>query len=192
MSTQEGKRNSFPPLQKRIILHLTENGPQTINETMKGISGHYKSSWIAFHVLKKKGLIKEVTVRNYRGRDYPRFWVTDSGIFIALHEGTEPKTLLRKTLEVYPEDRKLQFLIEAVPILGKNAFDVLYLAALSEGLIEQSDLTSIFAAQMQKKLTPKQIRQFIAVLNKYPEPHQQCKDYIKQTRQNLQELSDLL
>ena len=192
MSKQRGKRDSFPPLQKRVILHLAQSGPQTINETMKGIKGHYKSSWIAFNVLKKKGLIKEVELKNYRGQDYPRFWVTDSGLFIALHEGTEPKALLRKTLEVYPEDRNLQFLIEAVPILGKNAFDVLYLAALSEGLIKQSDLTSIFAAQMQKKLTPEQIRQFIAVLKKYPEPHQQCKDYVKQTRKNLGELSDLL
>jgi hypothetical protein len=73
----------------------------------------------------------------------------------------------------------------------RHAFDVLYLMALSEGLIDQSDLTSIFAAQMQKKLAPEQIRQFIAVLKKYPEPQQRCKDYINQTRKNLEKLSDL-
>lgn len=192
MSKQKAKGNSFPPLQKRIILHLAENGPQTINETMKGISGQYKSTWIAFQALKKKGLIKEVTEREYRGRDYPLLWVTDAGIFIALHEGTEPKALLTKTLQAYPNDTDLQFLIEAVPILGKNAFDVLYLAALSKGLIKQSDLNSIFAAQMQKKLTSKQIREFISVLAKYPKPYQQCLEYTKQARKNLNELSDQL
>jgi succinate dehydrogenase flavin-adding protein (antitoxin of CptAB toxin-antitoxin module) len=82
--------------------------------------------------------------------------------------------------------------VETVPILGRNAFDVLYLAALSKGMIEQSDLTSIFAAQMQKKLTPEEIRQFIAMLKKYPEPYQLCADYAKQAHKNLRELSSLL
>jgi len=159
---------------------------------MKGISGHYKSSWIAFNVLKKKGLIKNVTSKNYRGRQYPCFWLTDLGIFLALHEGAKQEVLLRTTLEIYPENKNLQFIIEAVPILGKNAFDALYLAVLTKGVIKQRDLTSIFAAQMQKKLTPKQLRQFMMVLKKYTEPYQQYADYINQIRKNLRELSDLL
>jgi hypothetical protein len=192
MSTQEGKGNSFPPLQKRIILHLAQSRPQTINETVKGISGHYKSSWIAFNALKKKGLIKETTSKDYRGRQYPCFWVTELGIFLALHEGAKPEVLLRTTLEIYPENKNLQFIIETVPILGKNALDVLYLAVLKKGVIKQEDLTSIFAAQMQKKLNPEQMRQFIAVLKKYPEQYQRCVDGINEIRKNLRELSDLL
>jgi hypothetical protein len=192
MSKLQAKRNGFPPLQKRIILHLAKSGPQTINETVKGISGQYKSSWIAFQALKKKGLIKEVTLKNYRARDYPRFWITESGIYIALYEGAKPETLLSKTLEIYPENRDLQFLIEAVPILGTNAFDVLYLAALTNGQIPQTDVASILATQMQTKFTPEVTRQFIAVLKKYPEPYQRCVDYIKQTRKNLAEVSNLL
>jgi len=189
--TQESKGNSFPPLQKRIILYLAQSGPQTINETTKGISGHYKSTWTAFNALKKKGLIKNVTSKNYRGRQYPRFWVTELGIFLALHEGAKPEVLLGTTLKIYPKDKNLQCLIEAVPILGKNAFNVLYLAVLNKGVIKQRDLTSIFAAQMQEKFTPKQVRQFIAVLKKYPEPYRQYTDAINQIRKNLRELSDL-
>jgi hypothetical protein len=185
MSTQEGKGHSFPPLQKRIIIHLAQNKPQTINETVKGISGHYKSSWIAFKALKKKGLIKEVTSKDYRGREYPRFWLTELGIFLALHEGAKPEVLLRTTLEFYPENKNLQLLIEGAPILGKYALDILYLVALNKGVIEQIDLASIFAAQTVNKLTPKQIREFVTVLKKYPEQHQQ-------TRKNLKELFDML
>jgi hypothetical protein len=39
--------------------------PHTINETAKGISKDYKSSWIAFKKLEKKGLIKKAK-RKYR------------------------------------------------------------------------------------------------------------------------------
>ncbi|MGA2768780.1 MAG: hypothetical protein ABSF24_10780 [Candidatus Bathyarchaeia archaeon] len=192
MSKLQGKGNSFPPLQKRIILHLAENGPQTINETNKGISGDYKSSHIAFQTLKKKGLIKEVTSKPYRGREYPQLWLTDRGIFLALCQGARPQTILRRTLEIYPEDKGLQFVIEAVPILGKNAFDVLYLAASTNGQIEQTDVDSILAAQMQKKLSPEVIKQFIAVLKKYPAQHKRTVDSIEQARKNLSEVSDML
>ena len=192
MLMQEGKGNSFPPLQKRIILYLAQSKPQTINETKKGISGHYKSSWIAFNVLKKKGLIKKITSKDYRGRQYPRFWLTELGIILALHEGAKQEVLLRTTLENYPENKNLQFIIEAVPILGKHAFKILYLAVLTKGEIEQRDITSLFATQMQEKLTPKQVRQFITILKKYPEPYQQCVDYVNQIHKNLKELSDLL
>lgn len=192
MSKQKGGQHEFPPLQRRIILNLAQSKPQTINETMKEIEGHYKSSWIAFDVLKGKGLIKDVTSKDYRGRHFPCFWLTELGVFLALSEGAEPKTLLMRTRDVYPENSSLQFLIEAVPILGKNAFDVLYMTALNKGVVEEADLTQVFAAQMQKKFTPEQVTQFVKVLKKYPEPHQRCADYIKQTRKNLDELSKLL
>jgi hypothetical protein len=192
MSKQRGKGNSFPHLQKRIVLHLAQNKPQTINETMKGISGHYKSSWIAFKALKKKGLIKDVASKEYRGNTYPCFWLTERGVYLALSQGAKPQTVLKRTLEIYPEDRNLQFLIEAVPILGKNAFDVLYLAALTNGQMEQTNVTSILARQMQSKFAPEIIRQFIAVTKKYPEQNQRLVDSLEQIRKNVSELTDLL
>lgn len=192
MSKPRGKGNSFPPLQKRIILHLAQAGPQNINETKTAIKGHYKSTWIAFDILRKKGLITEVSSKLYRGKHYPRFWVTELGIYLALYEGAKPKDLLRTTLVIYPENKNLQFLIEAVPILGENAFEVLYLTALNNGHIEQADVFSILAKQMQKPLTTKEIDQFIAVLNKYPETHRLSVDYVNQVTKNLKKISDKL
>ena len=192
ISSKKSKTSSFPPLQKRIILHLAQNKPKTINETAKeisktkkGIPKNYKSVWIAFQTLEEKGLIKKTTTKIYRNRQFPCFWLTDLSVLLALHEGTKPEVLLKTTREIYPENKDLHFLIEAVPILGKHALDVLYLAAVNRGEINQTDLISIFAAQVQDKLTPKQITQFIAVLKKYPERHQQ-------TRKNLRELANLL
>jgi hypothetical protein len=159
---------------------------------MKGISGHYKSSWIAFNVLKKKGLIKDVTSKDYRGRHYPCFWLTERGIFIVLGEGAKSGTLLSRTLEIYPENEDLQFLIEAVPILGRNFFDVLYLAVLNKGPIKQTDATLYLLAQMMRELTREELRQFIIVLKKYPQTHQRWRDYAKQACKILTELSDML
>jgi hypothetical protein len=192
MSTEQSTKSSFPPLQKRIILHLAESKPQTINETAKIISPtkskipkNYKSSWVAFKTLEKKGLIKHTTSKDYKNRQYPCSWLTELGVFLALHEGAEPEALLKTAREIYPENRNLHFIIEAVPILGEHALDVLYLAVLKRGAINETDLISIFAAQTVNKLTPKQIAQFIEVLKKYPEQHQK-------TRKDLKELSDLL
>ena len=189
---QESKENSFPPLQKRIILYLAQSKPQTINEIKTGIKGHYKSTHTSFKALEKKGLVQNIASKHYRGRQYPCFWLTELGIFFALHEGAKQEVLLRTTLEIYPENKNLQFIIEGVPILGKHALRVLYLAVLTKGEIEQRDITSLFAAQMQEKLTPKQQRQFLAIIKKYPEPYQKLRDYINQIQKNLRELSDLL
>jgi hypothetical protein len=192
ISTKENKTDSFPPLQRRIVLHLAQTSPKTINETAKeisktkkGIPRNYKSSWSAFKALEEKGLIKDTTSKDYKNRKYPRSWLTDVGVLFAVHEGAEPQALLKRTREIYPEDKDLHFLIEAAPILGKHALDVLYLAVLNRGAINQTDLISIFAAQTIDKLTPNQIAQFVAVLKKYPERHQQI-------RKDLTELADLL
>lgn len=192
MSRRGGRRNSFPPLQQRIILHLAENEPQTINETMKGIKSHnYKSTWIAVDVLKKKGLIEDVATKDYRGNTYPCFWLTERGIFLAISKRAKQEILLRTTLETYPKNKDLQFLIEAAPILGENAFEVLYLTALN-GHIEQADVFSLLAKQMQKPLTDKQTDQFIAVLNKYPKTHQLTVDQVNEVTKNLGKISDKL
>jgi hypothetical protein len=174
------------PLQRRIILHLAQSKPQTINEIAIAISRDWKTSSIAFKKLEEECLVAKTGKPKYhRGRKFPYFWLTDLGVLRALHEGAKPETLLRATLEIYPENKNLQLLIEAIPILGKHASDVLYLVVKTRGAIEQTDLTSIFAAQTLDKLTPKQIREFVAVLKKYPTQHQQ-------TRKSLKELSDLL
>lgn len=185
--------NNFPPLQRRIILHLARTKPQDINETKEGIKGHYKSTWLAFNTLKKKGFIKEVgTSKNYRGQNYPLCWLTEAGVFIALHEGADPKILFRKTCDVYPDNNDLKFIIEAVPILGKNALEAIYLQALTNGSIGSDALNRIIGAQMQKRLTPEQIKQFVAVLKKYPKPLKKAKDALQQTQRNLKDVSDLL
>lgn len=185
MSKLQKMRYDFPALQKLIVLYLAQSEPQTINKIKNGIKKDYSNTHDNFVALKDNGLVKAVSSKSYLNRIYPEYWITELGICLALIEGAKPEPLLTKTLQIYPEDKDLHLLIETTPILGKNALDVLCLAVLNRGAINETDLISIFAAQMQNKLTSKQITQFIAVLKKYPEQHHQ-------TRKNLKELFDLL
>ena len=178
------------PVQKRIFLNLAQNNPQTIYETDKKIKGHYKSSWNAFKALKKKGLIQAVTSENYRGRDYPHFWLTESGVLLALCEGVKQLTLMDRTLAIYPENKDLLCLLEVIPILGQNAFDVAYLGVLRKGKFQPSDITAIFGAQIQSPFSPEQTKQISDVLKKYPELYQRCKDRVKLTLENLKKLDN--
>jgi hypothetical protein len=192
MSKPQQGRHKFPPLQKLIILHLAHSKPQTINQTKKGIRKDYKSTYIALSSLKQKGLVQQTTTKTYRGREYPEFWLAEKGIFLALYYEPKPASLLWRTIEIYPENKGLHFLIEAVPILGRNALDVLYLAASTDGEIQQDEIDSILARQMAQKLTPEQIKQFAAILKKYPEQQQQCVSSLKQASENISKISKLV
>lgn len=156
-SFQPNKGDILPPLQKRIVLFLANNDPQTINETVKGLRGSYKSFWTAFNSLKQKQFLNSVSVKSYRGREYPRFWVSPTGVLLALFEGVSPESLLEKSLEIYPEDTNLQPILEVSPILGTEAFKFAFQVILAKGKLEQSDIPMIIFTQAQKDLDISQL-----------------------------------
>jgi hypothetical protein len=178
------------PLQKKILFFLALNQPQTINETVKAISGNYRSSWDAFKELEKKNLINPIDKKYYRGRYYDRFWVTESGVLYALGEKAKSEVLLRRTQEIYPEKKDLQFLIEIIPILGESAHNIVRLEVITNGKVDQNDLISIFATQ--KKLGAEEMREYSSILRKYPERYKQHVDYIKKASKQLIDLSKML
>ncbi len=175
MSKQESKGNSLPPLQKRIVLHLAKNGAQTINETVSGLNGHYKSSWIAFKALEKKKAIKRTDVKVYRNRKYPRYWLTQAGVFVALVEGADAQNLLERTIKTYPDDEYLQCTIEISPIVGLEGFRIALSAVLEKGRLDDSDTTRILFAGMQRDVSLEQFRELFKILKKYPTEYERIK-----------------
>ena len=175
----------LPPLQKRILLCLAESHPRSRYDTVKAIKGHYKSVWTAFDSLEEKGIILKVNFDEYRGRTHPMFWLTTAGVFIALIEGTSPKTLLKKTLEIYPENKLLQCIVEVSTILGTDMYKIGYLAVLSKGKLEKDDASAMLGAQIQKELSLEQIKDLISIMKKYPE---QFGDFKEQTDHALENL----
>jgi hypothetical protein len=191
-SKDQASKEFLHPLQRSILLSLATSDPRTINETAKAINGHYRSTWNAINALKEKSLIIENGLKTHHGRNFPRFWLTDFGVLIALHEGAKPEALLRKTIQMYPEYTGLHFLVEAIPILDPNALNPAYQAFLDNGKIELNDKISVLFTQAKIGFSSDQNKRFNAVLKRYPKVNQLTMDFIKNLQNNLKKLSDTL
>ena len=191
MSFPSKKSDILPPLQKRIVLFLANNEPQTVNEIAKALKGGYKSFWTAFNSLKEKQLVQPVSVKSYRGREYPRFWVSSTGVLISLFEGVSSQILLEKSLIMYPEDTNLQAILEVSPILGTEAFKLAFQVIMTKGKLEQSDITMIIFAEMQKDLDISQLEPLLAILKKHPDQFETTKAYAKNISKKMSKLESL-
>jgi hypothetical protein len=192
MSIQPEKGDILPPLQKRIILSLAKSDPQTINQLVKTMEGSYKSYWTALESLKEKKLVQAVDSKTYRGREYPQFWLSSTGVLLTLFEGESPENLLEKTLRIYPEDVYLQAILEVAPILGTEAFEVAFQIVLAKGKIESTDLPMIILTQMQKDIDIAQFEPLMKILKKHPDQLEATKSYTKVLIEKLAKLDFLL
>ncbi len=113
-------------------------------------------------------------------------------MFLALIEGIKPKSLLTKTLEIYPEDRQLQCIIEVSTILGTEMFEIGYSAIVKKRKIEKNDVSTMLAAQLQKDLSLEQIGELISIMKKYPEQFGSFQDQIDQMLENLKIVESFL
>ena len=186
------KSRFLHPLQKKIFLCLANAHPQTINETKDVIKGHYKSTWTAFNSLEGKGLVLKIDTKEYRGNEYPRFWLTVDGVFFALIEGVNPKALLAKTVEIYPENKILQCMVEASTIFGTDMYEIGYFAVLNKRKLEKSDVSAMFATQLQKDISLKQLKELVTIMKKYPEQFGNLEEQVNQMRENLKRVESFL
>jgi hypothetical protein len=155
------KAPTLPSLQKTIILHLAEKGPQTINETVQNIKHHYKPTWIAFNSLEKKGLIQKINTKIYRGREYPQFWLTVTGQITALSNGANIEKLKQNALEFCRDNEEreaLEVFFGMAKSLGPETANKMY-KFLITGNFELSflpiDETEVYKALSVAKRYPK-------------------------------------
>ena len=191
MSKQEVKSNILPPLQKRIILHLAKSGAQTINETVGGLKGHYKSSHTAFKVLEEKKLIKKTEMKTYRKREFPRHWLTQAGIFFALVEGADAHILLERTIKTYPDDKTLQGIVEISPLTGLEGLRIALSAIQDKGKLDNSDMARMVLTGAQRDVSIQQFKELIRILKKYPQDYEKTKKRINQVSTLLSKLMSL-
>ena len=197
MVTDEGEQHTLnpvsenqflPPLQKRILLCLAENNPNSRFAIKKLINGHYKSVCDSVDALEEKGIILKVKETTYRGRPHPIYWLTTAGVFIALVEGVNAKTLLNKTLEVYPENKVLQCIVEISIILGTDAYRIAYSAILNKRKLESTDLSQMVGTLLMKDLSLEQIKDLILIMKKYPEQFGDLKAQTDKIQENLKKV----
>jgi hypothetical protein len=186
MSKAKTKSDNLPPLQKQIVLNLAENQPQTINETVKAISKTYKASWIAFNSLEKKNLIEKTDVKKYRGREYPRYWLTSEGIVMALMEGASFDKLLEQTKILHPDAKILHCFLEIMAYIKPEVLEMAYSLVKGKkepGINELSTLA--FSANTMDYETAEE---FKATLEKYPDEYNKFKTRIQAMINQLNQL----
>jgi hypothetical protein len=199
MSKHRKKGNSLHPLQKKIVLNLSKNGPQNIHETFKKMKTQsyepsYKPTNIAFHSLQEKGILTKVKSDSdkYKGRRYPKFWLTEQGILTALNEGASPKDLLTQSRKVYPDNQILQCYLEMAPNLNPNIVTITLTALKNKGKLEPSDLGAIFATQMETDTTLDKFTNALETLKKYPKEHENFKKQIALIQENLAKAVEII
>jgi hypothetical protein len=168
----------LPPLQKQIVLYLAENPPQIRFRISKGIKGYYKSVCKAIKDLLGKKIVVETEKRKYTDDDSTDYWLTPAGVFVALVQGANPKTVLKRTIEVYPDNKMLQCFVELTTILGTDIHRVGYEAVLKKGKLEKRDVSQMLGTGLMKDLSLEKLLELIALMKKYPEQFSGFKEQI--------------
>lgn len=185
------KDDILPPLQKRIVIYLAETEPSTINETMKAMEGHYKSHWRAFDALEEKNVIKKIEMKAYHGQEFPLFWLTPSGVLIALFEGVNHKVLLEKILKMYPDDKSLQIILEFSPIFGLEVLKIAFLTLQDKGKWDKKDLTMMMSLVVQNDFNGVQAEDIVTILKKNPKAYENAKEHANMALKNIKKLNSL-
>jgi hypothetical protein len=185
------KKDILPPLQKRIVIHLAETKPSTINETRKAMNGQYKSHWTAFNSLEEKNVIKKIDVKSYHGQEYPLFWLTPSGVLIALFEGVSHEVLLEKIVQIYPDDKSLQIILEFSPIFGLEVFKIGFLALQDKGELDMKDLMMMLTLVIQNDFNGVQSEDIIAGLKKHPIAYENAKKEAERFFESFKKLNSM-
>lgn len=192
MSKHHKQGNTLPPLQRKIVLYLAKAGPQTINQTAKKIKHSYKPSWFAFNSLAEKGIVTKGKMMEYRGNEYPLYWLTEEGVITALIEEASPTSLLIWTKEVYPNNQMLQYGLEMAPHLNRDIFRIFLNAFKSKGKLEPVDLGTILFTQMETDTTPEKLVNALETMKKYPKEYKHFKEQISRIQENFSKLTKII
>jgi len=142
MSNKRLKYDTLPKHQKKIVLCLAKEGPMTISATNKKIKGEYTSTHRAFHELEIKLMIEKIGVMSYKGRQFPKYWLTVRGSGFVLLNNANPEKVRLNALEASKNDEERKA-IEAYFQLRETSpkmANILDRFVLLEGKIEPVNL----------------------------------------------------
>jgi DNA-binding MarR family transcriptional regulator len=165
----EDKSDFLRFLQRRILLFLAINEPKNKYAIARAMKEYATSTRKSLKSLEESGLIKKIDKRMSLGRLRDCYWLTDSGVFLALIEGAKPRKVLERTREMYPENKLLHLMIEITPILGTAMHKIGYSSLSTKGKLDETDKSAMMSSQLQKELSLEQIKELFTIMEKYPE-----------------------
>ena len=173
MSKEEPKYDDLPKHQSKIVLCLAKEGPMIIRETNMRIKGEYTSTNRAFHELEAKGVIQRTSVRQYRKREFPRFWLTENGLAYAILHEANLNLLLENVRKAYPNDAEKALFVELATVhkdLFKAAFTIIQKSPNLDvpTALSLSTVTFVTSKKLSEKDVSLIFQRLRMVLSKYP------------------------
>ncbi|MFA5364914.1 MAG: hypothetical protein WC325_07015 [Candidatus Bathyarchaeia archaeon] len=188
MSKSKTKGDNLPSLQRAVVLDLAKSEPQTINETVTSIGKSYKPTWVSFNSLEKKKLIWKTGFKEYRGREYPRFWLTAKGIIIAILEGADRILILDESKRLFPEAKILHCFLELVEHLNPMVLQLGLNVVEKKGDMDFAGLMTILISDTTSENDAETMNRIVAVLKNYPQEYEKAKILIQQMINQLNQL----
>jgi hypothetical protein len=188
MSKAKTKSDNLPPLQKLIVLYFAKNEPKTINETVQALGKSYKPTWIAFNSLEEKKLIVKTGAKDYRGQKYPRFWLTDEGMILALMDGADANKLLAETKLLYPNAEVAHIFLEIIPLFDPEVLKMTYGYAKGKGKLEFAEVAQITLSGALSGMEIETGKKVANVLKKHPTHYAALKMVVQEMINTLNQL----
>ena len=137
-------------------------------------------------------MIRKVSSKTHRGREYPQFWLTDDGVATAFIEGIPYSVLLEKSRQVYPNNLMIHYFLEIAPKLSPEIFNILYAAFQSKGKLEPIDVFAILLAQHRAGMSDKTFKEAIGILKKYPIESKKFTESLQTVTKNIRHIKELI
>jgi hypothetical protein len=190
LHNSKANKHLLPPLQKKIVLYLSKNDPKTINEAVKDLKSHYKSTWTSFRSLEKKKIIKAVETKTYQGKEFPRYWLGEDGTYAAILEGAKVDTVVKKAKEIFPDEKELHYFLDITSIFGIDAFEIGFRALFAKGKVEPEDIAAMLVNQMLKGISPAALGKFYVLLRQYPKHNLEMEKLMKDLGSNMNKFQE--
>ena len=174
----------LPKLQKKIVLSLAKNNHMTMTDANKKISGHLSSTARAFHELEEKGMIIEIGIKEYRGRNFSEYWLSDRGIAFALLNGANSNKLETIALKIRKKEEIETYL--KLRRLSPEISTIIDKAILFRGIIDFDELIKLLLPEVASMGKAGFDMFFDAIQNSEFKPI--LNDYIKKIRLLMNEL----
>jgi hypothetical protein len=170
MSKKNPKYDDLPKLQRKIVFSLAREGIMTMSDTNKKIKGENTSTTRAFHELESKEMVTRIGTKEYRGREFSKYWLSFRGVAFALLNGANPETLRKCALAFSQtdEDKRAIEVYFDLHSLSSRTANVLDRFLLATGKLEPLQLFKQLLPEMVSMDT-NEIRRLLDKARAYPE-----------------------
>ncbi len=149
---------------------------------------NYKPTHTALKSLEGRKLITKTGTKDYRGQQFPRYWLTDEGMYLALMEGVSAERLLEKSKILYPDAKIIHCFLEIIPFFDSEFIKMSYSAVKGKGKLEPIEVLQLILSGVGTAMDVETGKRIALTLKKYPQQYEALKAAIQFMIDQLQQI----